>query len=64
MGLSILLSSCGFSREIVRNSNQQQTNVVLSKSNYRVIGEVEGKSSQLYVLGIGGLPTNHYHPQL
>ena len=55
MGLSILLSSCGFSREIVRNSNQQQTNVVLSKSNYRVIGEVEGKSSQLYVLGIGGL---------
>ncbi len=55
MGLSLLLSSCGFSREIVQNSNQQQTNVVLSKSNYRVIGEVEGKSSQVYVLGIGGL---------
>lgn len=55
MGFSLLLSSCGTSSESVHNYNQQQTNVVLSKSNYKVVGEVEGQSSQFYVLGIGGL---------
>lgn len=53
--ITYFLSSCGFSNELVRNYNQQQTNVLLANANFRVVGQVEGVSSQFYFFGIGGL---------
>lgn len=50
-----LLSSCGFSEELASNKNLNQTDVVLSQANYKVIGQIKGVSEQKYVLGcIGG----------
>ncbi len=51
----ILLSSCGISREATSNSSLLQTQVVLQKNNYKVIGTVTGTSTQNYFLGIGGM---------
>ena len=51
----ILLSSCGISREATSNSNLLQTQVVLEKKNYKVIGTVTGTSKQNYLFGIGGM---------
>ena len=51
----MLLSSCGVSREATHNENQLQTQVVLQKKNYKVIGTVTGTSTQNYWFGIGGM---------
>lgn len=51
----LLCSSCNINRSATSNQNQIQTQVVLEKNNYRVIGSVRGESHQTYVLGIGGL---------
>ncbi|MDE6300401.1 MAG: hypothetical protein K2M19_01615 [Muribaculaceae bacterium] len=53
--LALLCSSCGVSRQATGNTNITQTEVVLAKKNYRVIGTVSGESSQNYWFGIGGL---------
>ena len=53
--LAILTTSCGISRHATDNRNITQTEVVLAKKNYKVIGMVSGESSQNYWLGIGGL---------
>ncbi len=49
------MTSCGFSREAACNNNLVQTEVVLQKSNYKVIGTVSAESEQVYILGFGGL---------
>lgn len=54
---SVLLTSCGVSRQASSNLNVAQTQVVLSKNNYRVIGTVSGKSTQGYFVCFGGLST-------
>lgn len=51
----ILLSSCGASGEAMSNISQIQTNVTLSRKNYKIIGYAKGESKQTHVLGIGGL---------
>lgn len=51
----LMLTSCGVSRQATANTNVTQTEVVLAKSNYKVIGMVEGESSQNYWFGMGGL---------
>lgn len=53
--LALLCTSCGISRQATHNVNSVQTEVVLAKKNYRVIGTVYGESSQNYVFGIGGM---------
>ena len=53
--LSFILTGCGVSQEAAKNINAQQTNINLSTANYRVIGQVEGKSKQFYFLCFGGL---------
>ena len=53
--LALLCTSCGVSRQATNNSNLTQTEVVLAKKNYKVIGQVSGVSSQNYWFGIGGL---------
>lgn len=53
--LALLCSSCGISRQATNNTNLTQTEVVLSKKNYKVVGMVKGESSQNFWFGIGGL---------
>lgn len=53
--IALLTTSCGVSREATSNSNIAQTEVVLAKKNYKVVGMVSGECAQNYVLGIGGL---------
>ena len=49
------MTSCGFSHEATHNSNLAQTEVILQKANYRIVGTVSAESEQTYVLGFGGL---------
>ncbi|TFD91799.1 DUF6567 family protein [Dysgonomonas capnocytophagoides] len=51
----IIFSSCGASSEATSNMSQIQTNVTLSRKNYKIVGYVKGESKQTHVLGIGGL---------
>ena len=53
--LALLCTSCGVSRQATANSNLTQTEVVLAKKNYKVIGQVSGEESQKDLLGIGVL---------
>ena len=53
--LAFLCTGCAFSREAASNSNLVQTEVVLAKKNFRVIGNVSGESAQNYWLGFGGM---------
>lgn len=53
--IALLCTSCGFSRSATGNTNVTQTEVVLAKKNYKVIGTVRGESNQHYILGFGGL---------
>lgn len=49
------LTSCGVTNHMISNYNVSQTQLVLSKDNFRVIGDVEGRARATYVFGIGGL---------
>lgn len=54
--LTFLCSGCAaFSREATNNSNLTQTEVVLARKNFRVVGNVSGESEQNYWCGIGGM---------
>lgn len=53
--LALMCTSCGISRQATGNTNLTQTEVVLAKKNYRVVGTVNGESTQKYWLGIGGM---------
>lgn len=53
--LALLTTSCGASLEQTANRNVTQTEVVLSKNNYRVVGMTSGESTQNYILCFGGL---------
>ena len=53
--LALLTTSCSISRQATDNRNVTQTEVVLAKKNYKVVGMVTGESSQNYWFGIGGL---------
>lgn len=52
---SILMTSCGIHSAMVGNVNNNNTNVELSKKNFKVIEKVSGKSTATYIFGIGGL---------
>lgn len=52
---ALMLTSCSVSRQATDNRNVTQTEVVLAKKNYKVIGMAEGTSAQNYWFGIGGL---------
>jgi len=54
----LFFSSCAYYNGLTHNSNLNNTEVVLSQKNFRVIAWVKGKSSATYVLGIGGLSKN------
>lgn len=49
------LSSCGVGGAFIYNHNQNNTQVQLSQSNFRVVEKVKGTSEVSYIMGIGGL---------
>lgn len=49
------LTSCGLSSNLTANQNSLQTNVVLSKNNYKIVKTINGEATATYVFGIGGL---------
>lgn len=51
----VLFSACGVNTALIINNNQNNTQVVLSQNNYKVLEKVIGSSSVSYVLGFGGL---------
>lgn len=53
--LAFLCTGCAFSREATSNNNLTQTEVVLARKNFRVVGTVNGQSEQNYWFGIGGM---------
>lgn len=54
--LVLVMSSCmGTASNLIKNQNQNQTSVVLSKNNYKIIGQAQGEVSTRYVLCFGGL---------
>ncbi len=53
--MALLCTSCGVSRQATGNTNITQTEVVLAKKNYKIVGMVKGESAQNYWFGIGGL---------
>jgi len=49
-----LFSSCAFHSGLSSNLNNNTTEVVLAKKNYRIIESVSGQATATYVFGIGG----------
>ena len=49
------LSSCGISQNLTSNQNQNQTSVVLSQDNYRIIGKADGTVTGRYIFGFGNI---------
>ena len=49
------LSSCGISQNLTSNQNQNQTSVVLSQNNYRIIGTASGEVTGRYIFGLGNI---------
>lgn len=53
--MAVLFASCaGVNMSFYRN-NPAETKVVLTESNYHIVGQAEGEWSATYVFGIGGL---------
>ena len=51
----MLLTSCASHRGIPKGFNQNSTEVVLDKNNFKVVKFVKGDAKATYVFGIGGL---------
>jgi len=55
VGIVLCLSSCTIHSGLTTNLNNHNTEVVLSRNNYKVVEKVQGESRALYIFGIGGL---------
>jgi hypothetical protein len=51
----VLFSSCAIHNGLTSNQNGHNTEVQLSRNNFKVVQYVEGSSRATYVFGIGGL---------
>lgn len=56
--LSLFLTSCATHYGIPKNYNQNTTEVVLTKNNFKVVKMVKGEAEATYIFGIGGLSKN------
>jgi hypothetical protein len=52
---ALLVTSCGVSIPMTSNANLNETTVVLSQDNFKVVNTVSAEVSQTYIFGIGGL---------
>lgn len=53
--LSLLLTGCGIHNGLTYNTNVNNTNVILSERNFRVVSNVQGTAETSYIFGIGGM---------
>jgi hypothetical protein len=58
LGITFLFSSCAFHKGLTTNANVNNTEVVLTKKNFKVTERVQGESKATYILGIGGHSRN------
>ncbi|PHR86034.1 MAG: hypothetical protein COA80_19995 [Leeuwenhoekiella sp.] len=56
--VSLFLTSCASHYGLPKNYNQNTTEVVLTKKNFKVVELVKGEAQATYILGIGGLAKN------
>ena len=52
---ALSLTSCGISQDLASNQNQNQTSVVLSQNNFRIVGQSSASVKGVYVFGFGNL---------
>lgn len=52
---SLIFISCGGSASSMLNTTNNQTTVELSRKNFNIVNKVSGKSTNTYILGIGGM---------
>ncbi|MHA7943871.1 DUF6567 family protein [Formosa sp. 3Alg 14/1] len=55
---SMFLSSCAVHEGMTSNLNNNTTEVVLAKNNYKILERVQGESQANYIFGFGGLSRN------
>jgi hypothetical protein len=53
--LAFLFTGCGFHNGLTRNTNVNNTEVVLSERNFRVVANLQGTSETFYIFGFGGM---------
>lgn len=56
--ISMSLTSCASHYGLPKNFNQNTTEVVLTKNNFKVVNQVKGEAEATYIFGIGGLAKN------
>lgn len=52
---TLTFSSCGINTSLTSNLNQNQTSVILSQNNYKVVNTVSAEVKGKYILGFGNL---------
>ncbi len=50
---TLTFSSCGVSNNLTDNRNLNETSVVLSQNNYKIVGQTTGEVTGRYIIGIG-----------
>ncbi|MDR1500024.1 MAG: hypothetical protein LBI58_03490 [Tannerellaceae bacterium] len=60
LACALVLPGCGVTSTAMINDNTTLTNVELSKKNFVVLGQTEGVSSDMYILGFGGFAKRLY----
>ena len=58
LALVSLTTSCANYNGLIKNENNQSTQVVLSQNNFTVVESITGEATATYVFGIGGLSKN------
>jgi len=56
--VSLFFTSCASHYGLPKNYNQNTTEVILTKNNFRVVDIVKGEAEATYIFGIGGLAKN------
>jgi PBP1b-binding outer membrane lipoprotein LpoB len=56
--VALFFTSCASHYGLPKNYNQNTTEVVLTKNNFKVVKLVKGEASATYIFGIGGLAKN------
>jgi len=56
--VALCMTSCASHFGLPKNFNQNTTEVVLTKKNFKVVKMVKGEAEATYIFGIGGLAKN------
>jgi PBP1b-binding outer membrane lipoprotein LpoB len=56
--ISLVFTSCASHHGLPKNYNQNTTEVVLTKNNFKVVSLIKGEAEATYIFGFGGLNKN------